>query len=197
MEVKAYFYLLLIYICSLAFGPYKKPLIGLVSLAILVEPFTPLKGHLIAKSDDPSIYLLYPFFSAGCLLALLKDRLTTNTLLITAVLSFVGFLAVSDEKYRTALFYLFFTMSLLYISSLNLIRKIRIGDDISYGVYLWAFPIQQATASFIIGMPYVNISISVILSSILAYISFKFIESPAMNFNRKLFKSKELPIGSY
>lgn len=197
MEVKAYFYLLLIYICSLAFGPYKKPLIGLVSLAILVEPFTPLKGHLIAKSDDPSIYLLYPFFSAGCLLALLKDRLTTNTLLITAVLSFVGFLAVSDEKYRTALFYLFFTMSLLYISSLKLIRKIRIGDDISYGVYLWAFPIQQATASFIIGMPYVNISISVILSSILAYISFKFIESPAMNFNRKLFKSKELPIGSY
>ncbi|HFV9294932.1 TPA: acyltransferase family protein [Serratia fonticola] len=186
MEIKAYFYLLIIYVFSLIFGPYKKLFIALISLAILVEPFTPFKGILISKSDDPSIYLLYPFFSAGCLLAILKSRVATNAILALAIIAIFAYLLIDDSASKTALFYVFSSMSLLFISSIKFIRMIKIESDISYGIYLWAFPTQQAIASLFTASPYTNILLSVIISSILAYISFKFIENPAMKFNKRI-----------
>ncbi|MBP1000336.1 acyltransferase family protein [Serratia fonticola] len=193
MELKAYFYLLLIYLFSLVFGPYKKIFIGLISLAILVEPFTPFKGILISKSNDPSIYLLYPFFSIGCLIAILKDKATTNSLLIISGLSLLLFFTCNDEKLKTALFYLFFTVSLLYFASISLLQKLKIKHDISYGIYLWAFPTQQIVASIYSSSPYMNILISILISSAIAYLSFRAIEKPSMLINKRIFNLKSLP----
>ncbi|MGQ6515547.1 acyltransferase family protein, partial [Serratia sp. IR-2025] len=192
MEVKAYFYLLLIYLTGIIFGPYRKVFIAIISIAILIEPFTPLKGHLIAKSEDPSIYLLYPFFSAGCLLAILKNRITTSMLFALAMTAIIAFFLSDSDKAKTALFYIFASMSLLYASSLSLIRRLIIKNDISYGVYLWAFPVQQTIASLFVASPYVNILLSVVISSIFAYFSFNLIESPAMRLNKRMLQSNFL-----
>ncbi|HDG0627088.1 TPA: acyltransferase [Serratia marcescens] len=189
MEVKAYSYLLLIYLVSLIFGPYKKLFIAFISIVILVEPFTPLKGHLIVKSDSPSIYLLYPFFAIGCLLAILKDRATTRDLLATAIIALLAFFIVDDEIGKTALFYVFSSILLLYCASTPYMKRLRIKNDISYGIYLWAFPIQQVIASIFVASPYINMLISMIASSIFAYLSFKWIESPAMKINKRLQKN--------
>jgi peptidoglycan/LPS O-acetylase OafA/YrhL len=186
MEIKAYFYLLLIYLVSLLFGPYKRVFIALISIAILIEPFTPLKGHLVAKSDDPSIYLLYPFFSAGCLLAILKNKITTNAFLALAIIAILTFFLIDDNASKTALFYVFSSMSLLYISSLTFVRMMKIESDISYGIYLWAFPIQQTIASLFIASPYINILLSIIISSVFAYLSFKLVENPAMKMSKRI-----------
>lgn len=189
MEIKSYFYLLLIYLTSIIFRSYKKTFIAIISIAILIEPFTPLKGHLIAKSEDPSIYLLYPFFSAGCLLAILKNRITTSMLFTLAIAAIIAFFLSDSDKAKTALFYVFASMSLLYASSLSLIRRLKIKNDISYGVYLWAFPVQQTIASLFVASPYVNILLSVVISSVFAYFSFKLIESPAMRLNKRMLQS--------
>lgn len=190
MEVKAYFYLLLIYLVSLVFGPYKKAFIALVSLAIIIEPFTPFKGALISKSDDPSIYLLYPFFSIGCLLAIFKDKIKTTSFFAVTVIALLLFFLVNNDQLKTGLFYLFSSFLLLYISSLSLINKIKIKNDISYGIYLWAFPIQQTIASFVIASPYINILLSAVLSSLFAYVSFRLIEGPSMQFGKRLTNRK-------
>ncbi|MGQ6455072.1 acyltransferase family protein, partial [Serratia sp. IR-2025] len=174
------------------FGPYRKVFIAIISIAILIEPFTPLKGHLIAKSEDPSIYLLYPFFSAGCLLAILKNRITTSMLFALAMTAIIAFFLSDSDKAKTALFYIFASMSLLYASSLSLIRRLIIKNDISYGVYLWAFPVQQTIASLFVASPYVNILLSVVISSIFAYFSFNLIESPAMRLNKRMLQSNFL-----
>ncbi|MFO6298651.1 acyltransferase family protein [Rahnella selenatireducens] len=189
MEIKAYFYLLLIYLTSIIFGAYRKAFIAIISIAILIEPFTPLKGHLITRSEDPSIYLLYPFFSAGCLLAILKNRITTGMLFTLSIVAIIAFLLSDSDKIKTALFFTFSSTLLLYISSLSLIRRLNVKNDISYGVYLWAFPVQQTIASFFVASPYINILLSIVISSIFAYFSFKLIESPAMRFNKKILQS--------
>ncbi|MCP1103856.1 acyltransferase [Serratia nevei] len=186
LEVKAYSYLLLIYLASLAFGPYKKLFIAFISIVILVEPFTPLKGHLIAKSDSPTLYLLYPFFAIGCLLAILKDRVTTRGLLATAVIALLAFFIIDDENGKTALFYVFASLLLLYCASTSYLKRLKIKNDISYGIYLWAFPIQQVIASVLVASPYTNIVLSMIVSSMFAYLSFKWVESPAMTINKRL-----------
>ena len=186
IEVKAYFYLLIIYLVSLVFGPYKKAFIAMISLAILIEPFTPFKGMLISKSDDPSIYLLYPFFSIGCLLAIFKEKITTTSFLVLAVVALLIFFLANNDLTKTALFYIFTSFLLLYISSLSLVNKIKIRHDISYGIYLWAFPMQQIIASFVPGSPYINMLLSAMLSGLLAYASFRLIERPSMQFAKKL-----------
>jgi len=78
---------------------------------------------------------------------------------------------------------------LLYCASTPYMKRLRIKNDISYGIYLWAFPIQQVIASIFVASPYINMSISMIASSIFAYLSFKWIESPAMKINKRLQKN--------
>ncbi|MDP8640091.1 acyltransferase family protein [Serratia marcescens] len=183
-EVKAYFYLLVLYILSIPLGKYKAYFIGIVSIAIFLEPLTPFKGVLIAKSDDPSIYELYPFFAFGCLLALAKDRIKIGIYLPIIFGAF--YLIHSSETYKIMFFYLSASTLLLYASSLKIVQKIKLKHDISYGVYLWAFPVQQTLATTYPGQPYVNMSLSIVITTLIAYASFIFIEAPSMNFRHKL-----------
>ncbi len=63
----------------------------------------------------------------------------------------------------------------------------QIGD-ISYGIYLYAFPIQQLLVYYRIGVNNVtmHIIISTFLTFLLAYISWKYIEFPSLKFKKKL-----------
>ncbi|HAT3846442.1 TPA: acyltransferase [Serratia marcescens] len=185
-EVKAYFYLLALYILSIPLGKYKTYFIGIVSIAIFLEPLTPFKGVLLAKSDDPSIYELYPFFAFGCLLALAKDRIKIGVYL--PIIFGAVYLLHSSETYKIMFFYLSASTFLIYASSLRMVRKIKIKHDISYGVYLWAFPVQQTLATMYLGQPYVNMSLSIVITTLIAYASFIFIEAPSMNFRHKISK---------
>lgn len=69
----------------------------------------------------------------------------------------------------------FFVLSagLLYVKALQVPAKI---GDISYGTYIYAFPIQQALISAGITDVYVLISLSLVLSWIAGFLSFHFIE---------------------
>ncbi|NIF46976.1 acyltransferase [Enterobacter sp. Ap-1006] len=191
MEVKAYLYLMLTYLLSMVFGHYKKYFIAFISIVIIAEPFTPFKGVFLAKTDVIGIYLLYPFFSIGCLLALFKENIKTHHLLLISVSSLIAFIVFSkSELNRTFCFHLFSSLFLIYIASTPLIKKIKINNDISYGVYLWAFPAQQLIASAYPHSPYINMIIAFILSSILGLISFHVIENPSMVAGRKIKKSR-------
>lgn len=184
-EVKAYFYLLVLYILSFPLGKYRNYFIGIISIAIILEPLTPFKGMLIAKSDNPSIYGLYPFFAFGCLLSLAKDEITINICLPIAF--FVIFMISKSDTYKIMSFYLSASTLLIYISSLKIIMKVKVKHDISYGVYLWAFPVQQLISYLLPNSPYFNMSISLVAVTIIAYFSYILIESPSINLNRRIY----------
>lgn len=183
-EVKAYFYLLVLYILSVPLGKYKTYFIGIVSIAIFLEPLTPFKGMLIAKSDNPSIYELYPFFAFGCLLALAKEKIKIGIYLPIAFA--IIYLLSSSETCKIMFFYLAASTLLIYASSLKAIIRIKLKHDISYGVYLWAFPIQQTIAAFYPGQPYLNMAASIVITTLIAYASFILVEGPSMNLRHKI-----------
>ncbi|HHB9455576.1 TPA: acyltransferase family protein, partial [Salmonella enterica subsp. enterica serovar Anatum] len=73
----------------------------------------------------------------------------------------------------------------------SFINKIKIQKDISYGVYLWGFPVQQSISYMfndISTLSHIMLSIAVTIP--IAYFSFVFIESPAINFSKKIIKRK-------
>lgn len=185
-EVKAYFYLLMMYLLTYFTGSFKKYIIAIISLAIIIEPLTPFKGMLIAKSTDPSVYLLYPFFALGCLLSIIKDKINNIGILSLSIISIFIYFIVSSDILKTASFYASGSLILIFIASIKAIVNIKIKYDISYGIYLWAFPVQQFIASGLVTSPYINALIAMIISSFFGYASFRLIESPAMNFNKKL-----------
>ncbi len=57
----------------------------------------------------------------------------------------------------------------------------RVGD-LSYGVYLWAFPIQQLVMEKTTSGPIVNLAIALPVTLVLAYASWHLIERPALRF---------------
>lgn len=61
----------------------------------------------------------------------------------------------------------------------------RIGDC-SYGIYIYAFPVQQLTAHLMpSGTPYTNMIISTVVVIPLALLSWKYIEKPALGMKKK------------
>ncbi|WP_211130384.1 acyltransferase family protein [Serratia surfactantfaciens] len=139
---------------------------------------------LIAKSDDPSIYELYPFFAFGCLLALAKEKINIGIYL--PITFAIIYLLSNSETYKIMFFYLATSTLLIYASSIKVVIGIKLKHDISYGAYLWAFPIQQTIAAFYPGQPYLNMSASIVITTLIAYVSFTLIERPAMNLRHKI-----------
>lgn len=112
--------------------------------------------------------------------------LSWSLLALSAALSFMAWF--------TPLFLPVFAISLSYavifagyVKTPLLLRYNKLGDY-SYGVYIYAFPIQQLVAQSGVTTPVLNMAMSFPLSLLCAVLSWHFIEAPAMKlrFPRKV-----------
>ncbi|MCV4229875.1 acyltransferase [Virgibacillus sp. LDC1] len=146
----------------------------------------------------PSLIDLFPFFASGMLVYSYRDKIPLNkwyalislVLIITSI-KFGGLIDV----FTVCGGYLIF-----YLSYHNKIRFHNFGKrgDLSYGIYIYAFPVQQ-TVTYLwgAGIPVIaNILISIPVVLGLAFLSWHFIEKPAMKLKNWSFKSKVTKEGS-
>ncbi|HGE5263320.1 TPA: acyltransferase, partial [Escherichia coli] len=85
------------------------------------------------------------------------------------------------------LFYFCACTFFVYLSTTKIIKSIRIKHDVSYGVYLWGFLIQQITFRLLPDINlYLNQVLCIALSLIAGLISFIAIEKPAMDIGKKI-----------
>lgn len=61
---------------------------------------------------------------------------------------------------------------------------VRLPADVSYGTYLWAFPIQQTAALLGATTWWANLAISLPVALCFGYLSWSFVESPALRLKR-------------
>ncbi|WP_074181239.1 acyltransferase family protein [Serratia marcescens] len=180
-EVLAYTFLLIFFFigaCKL------KPIASAACIIIILEPLTPFKGVFFASSDNSAIYLLAPCFALGSLLAINKEIYTSN--LYTPLIIIVATLFSQDEAVKSFLFSISTCLVALHISTIGIIKKIKPHADISYGVYLWGFPVQQAySQSLHLGI-IENIALSIITTIIIAWASWVYVERPSIELSKKL-----------
>lgn len=141
---------------------------------------------LIGKPDFLPRFLTY--FLAGMCFYIYRDRIPRSRILLgfsifIIVLSIVAFkaLALTQPIFGAyILFYLAFTKT---ISFSNFSRK----GDFSYGLYMYAWPIQQLTILYM--EKYLDINLLFILSFIVtmffAYASWHYIEKPFLSLKKK------------
>lgn len=139
----------------------------------------------------PSFFDLFPFFAAGMVLYAYKDSITINkqNALISLALLIISFIFGGFTNIFT-IFGAYLIIYLAYNTKVRFYNFAKYGD-FSYGLYIYAFPIQQAVTYYFGGEISVltNIAISVPLTIFISFISWHMIEKPAMKLkNVKIIK---------
>jgi len=136
-------------------------------------------------SDYPSYNLL---FLIGMLFFLYKDQIKFNNWI--ALGAFIGLLAtiVSAESYFLIALLICLPYLVLYLGQLPMKQLYNIGDkygDYSYGLYIYAFPIQQTIAHFMSKISPIQLfALSLPSTFILAYFSWWLIEKKALSLKK-------------
>ena len=131
------------------------------------------------------VTLLAPCFAFGAVLAVWKDKINIDINTTAGVILLSLLLFRSNYNYYFA--YIAIFISILYISTNSLVLKLKPKVDLSYGIYLWGWPVQQIivsmkpnqTAEF-------NQITSILVCFVISYVSWKLIEKPSINLGRRL-----------
>lgn len=135
--------------------------------------------------QKPDVTLLAPCFAFGAILAAWKDKVKID-LKLTLGLILISIL-MFQSTYNYYYFYIAVFISTLYISGNKLVLKLKPRFDISYGIYLWGWPVQQIIISLYPEQSAeFNQITSIAICFVISYASWKLVERPSINFGRKL-----------
>lgn len=162
---------------------YNIPIAFVIADALLDQPI--LFAFLGPNID---ISLLPMSFALGCLLAVNADFIPIN--LYPVLIAVIFLIIFRNNPYNQILLLLTFCMAIIYISSRKTVVKLKPKYDISYGVYLWGFLVQQSLFYYL-GTLYAGLHciIALGLSITLAMITYFLIELPFMDLGKRIFKS--------
>jgi peptidoglycan/LPS O-acetylase OafA/YrhL len=145
----------------------------------------------------PTGYSFYapPFFMLGGFLYGVREKISVN--LLVGILLLPLYILNRHNIFGTALFYPLFTYWVFLFATTPLLHRFRPRSDYSYGVYLWAFPIQQiVTSVFPQWDNLLGLAIAMPATLAVAAISWHCVEHPCIAFfrNRKSRSQIHAPI---
>jgi len=180
---------LIVPILMLLPGRWKIPavvLFGLVSAICVFALSAPvfLYGFVLQQAVEPWV-----FFAGGMLCALVLDRTSFRVapaLVIVAALFAIGLL-VPQASRIAAWITLPYALLSLGLASTPIVRRVSRYGDFSYGLYIYAFPVQQTfVAIFGVVLLPVNIVAVITISAAFAAASWYLVESPALRLKVRL-----------
>ena len=145
-------------------------------------------------SDQPSIFvgLLAKFF-AGAALRMLDRQVPASKLLFGALLGAI-LLSALDPTAFGVIYRLGFAYVVIYAALVpsGLIRVFSRGSDYSYGMYIYAFPVQQAIASAWQGVTPVELmGSSFVVTMLFAVASWHIVEKRALRWKGVLSRRRD------
>jgi peptidoglycan/LPS O-acetylase OafA/YrhL len=169
-------------------GLLKKRLATILFALVILDSILPerILFPFLPKGNEDYSYL--PFcFSIGALMAVYKEEF-----LVSAKIP-IGFLLLlfifSKTEYARYFFYLSLFTGIVYVFSCKPLLRIKLPVDVSYGVYLWGWPIQQVLASIFPSMGVLgNQVFGIILALIFGCFSWYLVEKRSIEYGRELIK---------
>jgi len=167
-------------------GMMKRRLVLAVATALLV-------AALIMLGGDPDLEVLVgrirlvSLFFFGTSLALYADKLMVGVWLSAAGVLVAGTLGYMTKAYDLVYFAFGYLLISIAYSKAGMLRGISkavelrgLGKpDLSYGIFLYSFPIQQLLYyNHVTASPVMNILLTIVAASLCAYVSSIFVEKP-------------------
>ena len=147
----------------------------------LVTGFT----YEMSSSNNP--LRLFLFFFSGVGLYFLRHIVSFRFVSVLAVALLLFLVRILNYDSLVFSFeYLLIVMTTFFFAGLKPLFKYNLLIDPSYGLYLFAWPIQQLISSWFNLSSYQSMLITLPLTMIIAIFSFKYIERPALNFARNV-----------
>lgn len=188
LEVTAYAVTIVLGLVGALVGRRSIVIVGLAGLVVL-QQLIPASGNT-ANPGTVLFWLVHfgIYYAVGCVLFLYRSRVPAAIWLAVAAL---GIWAASFGTGATTLVgqvaipYSVIVLGYRAPSGLDLIMR-RIGD-LSYGTYIYAFPVQQAIVHYNLGIsPGALIASSLPITYLLAWLSWNIVERPALRLRSRL-----------
>ncbi|UZE51650.1 acyltransferase family protein [Rhodopseudomonas sp. P2A-2r] len=181
-EVKLYLAMAIIAVCC-RFKPMVFAVVMIAGVAALMlfglaRPLAPLL-------DGKYLATFAVIFASGAGLALLERRIGLVPALATMALLLLGF-AIGDSG--SAGFLVAVVIGCVVLNRVPLPSWLMPRADISYGVYLYAFPVQQLVSNWS-GSFWIRLGMVVVIVTILAILSARYVEQPALRLRKRLGRS--------
>ncbi len=181
LKIEFGFYLLL----ALALGMYRRALMPWVLLTVFAVATYALGNHVPgALAQKLAVYSAAGIaFFAGAVIAFNQQYLSDHRVLAIALVTAAGLIFFSlGTPLASVLATLGVCLATLSLGLLYVDKTIRRRFDISYGMYLYAFPVQQliinkTSLTFIPSM-----LVSALIVIVLATVSWRLVEQPALQF---------------
>lgn len=186
LEVKCYVVLLVMYLLNKKYNVRLWLLISL-SLLLAIVPHTTLLqllGVEYTVFDSISVFC----FVVGSICALFKEKITIDLPAVGA-LSLLALLTWRYDQISGFVYPIALSVTLLYVTSITPFVKYRPRHDVSYGMYLWHWPMMQIVINLLgIRNPYLLFGVSLVLAGSAALASCVWIETPMISLGRRLGK---------
>lgn len=182
VEVYAYIMIFVLF----AIGALRKETATIVFGLFLIDSLLPNKVIFYWLSNDSSDFAAIPFcFALGGLLAVFKDQVRVSFPLIIVVMLLTQLLGDGTHEYY--LKYTTMFLLALFLSSIPIVTRLPRLPDISYGTYLWGWPIQQVVMTLFEGISFWgNLVLVLALTYAAATISWYFVEKKSLKIGRTL-----------
>lgn len=169
--------------------------VSFFSATCIVLAFFGIGGDLILffqhKSSD--FTNLGGMFFAGASLRVLQNRVPASPRLAWTLLGVLLAAAIFDRMVFGVIYRLTVPYLVMYFALVpgGFIRRFNALGDYSYGIYIYAFPVQQAVAYLWRGVqPYEMMMLSFLVTLFLSVASWHLIESRALGFKERLMKMR-------
>jgi peptidoglycan/LPS O-acetylase OafA/YrhL len=145
-------------------------------------------GHLHLALNNP-IIMLSILFMAGSGFYLFRSRISYNSAGFTVATVGLGVCLVFENMIVLGVatfgaYLLFFTA----FKPSRILTQLQPNTDVSYGVYLYGWPVQQILLKYLPDHPpLLSAALTLFICAVLGLISWKLIESPAINRTRRHF----------
>lgn len=164
---------------------FKKTLIAFA----LIGAFYIFVAHIYTYPTGVFPKLFFMFFTGAAAYAL-KENITLNSWFFYLLL--IGLAVASVNTYLFFIVYIFsIAYVLLYLAYIpsGFIRQYNELGDYSYGIYIYAFPVQQSVAALIPGVTTIQmIVISTVITTVLAALSWHLLEKRALRHKTSLLR---------
>lgn len=186
-----FFCYLLVPLVFLAPKVARIPVIALLLAASVWYSMTPpLESAVIWHSRISDNALMWVFFAAGAILRLLVERgMRFRTDVAVGLLAVHLVIAGTLPQHTTKVAWLFLPYVVLTVglASTPYVRRASRFGDLSYGLYLWAFPVQQLVIDLWgVRRMSVNLLVVTAITALLALASWHAVEHPSLKLKDRI-----------
>lgn len=191
VEVKMYFIVLMIGIVTKWIKPKQGYLLGIILMLILAIVGW-IKSDLHILKETESAARIIPYFMVGGIIYLIRSKVPISLRLVF-ILSVITIILSKSIVFKPVftIFVSYLVIVFAYHPIFRFLNSFASHGDFSYGLYIYAFPIQQSVILIDESMSIFQLfTISYVITLICSIASWHLLEKKALSLKGKLFNLK-------